>query len=186
MMSSWLYKVNIPANCKIRFAYCGEPTVSGQAHAEALAKMENKRQEALAQQQQAYEQQIQQLADKLDQAYDNYVVDFQQQLPGFLLKLLNLVIPKVKIDVENLTELIRPLLERISDEESLILHISPQNEPFLQDLKAHFHSKHKITWMVDEALKNGDIVLETSTGTLDNRLQSRIRTLKGHWSHYSA
>ena len=100
------------------------------------------------------------------------------------MKLLNLIIPKVQITEENLTELVAPLLEKTSDDKSLILHFSEEDQALIEDIKSKIQDKC-ITWTVDTSLKSGDVLLETTSGTLDNRLQSRIKTLKERWMHHS-
>ena len=85
---------------------------------------------------------------------------------------------------ENLTELVAPLLEKTSDDKSLILHFSEEDQALIENIKSKFQNK-QITWTVDTSLKPGDILLETASGTLDNRLQSRIKSLKERWMHHS-
>ena len=77
-------------------------------------------------------------------------------------------------------------MEKTSEDQNLIVHISQDNQPFLEDLKDKLGADSKITWTVDPALESGDVVLETPSGSLDNRLQSRLKTLKNRWAHYSA
>ena len=170
----------------VRFEYFGAPSIYGQEAQNTLQENEEKHQQALDKLHNENDIQIQQLSEKLSNAYNLWLEDMQQQIPNFLLKLLNLVIPKVQITQENLSELIRPLLEKTSDDQKLIIHISQEDQSFLEVLKGQLNVSSKITWTVDPALKSGDIVLETSSGTLDNRLQSRLKTLKNRWSHYSA
>ena len=169
-----------------RFEYFGSPSVYGQEAQNTLQQCEEKHQQELDKLHSESENQIQQLSEKLSNAYNVWLEDMQQQIPGFVLKLLNLIIPKVQITQENLSELISPLLEKTSEDQNLVVHISQDNQPFLEILKDNLGASSKITWTVDPALKSGDVVLETPSGSLDNRLQSRLKTLKNRWAHYSA
>ena len=179
-----LFHCSRPAS--VRFEYFGEPSVYGQEAQNALQQCEKKYQQALDKLHNESENQMRQLSEKLSSAYGLWLEDLQQQIPGFLVKLLNLIIPKVKITQENLYELILPLLEKTSEDQNLVIYISQDDQRFLGELKNKFCAYSKITWTVDSALKSGDVVLETPSGSLDNRLQSRLKTLKNRWSHYSA
>ena len=170
----------------IRFEYFGAPSVYGQKAQDTLLECEEKHRQELDKLHSESEIQIHQLSEKLSNAYNVWLEDMQQQIPGFLLKLLNLIIPKVQITQESLTELILPLLEKTSEDQNLIVRISQENQSFWEDLKGKLGASSKITWTVDPALKSGDVVLETPSGSLDNRLQSRLKTLKNRWAHYSA
>ena len=108
--------------------------------------------------------------------------ELQQQLPSFLLKLLEYIIPKVQITKETLQEFIQPLLQKGQEDEKIILHYSQQDEKLIQELKENFTSS-TITWTLNTTLTSGDIMIETPSGTLDNRLQSRLQTLKERWTH---
>lgn len=171
---------------KVRFEYFGAPSIYGQEAQNMLQQCEKKYQQELDKLHSKSEVQIQQLSEKLSNAYNLWLEDMQQQIPSFVLKLLNLVIPKVQITQENLYELILPLLEKTSEDQNLVIHISQDDQQFLDELKDRLGVSSKFTWTVDAALKSGDVVLETPSGSLDNRLQSRLKTLKNRWSHYSA
>lgn len=185
-MSSCCHKIILsgarPTN--IRFEYFGDVSVPGQVAQDSLDNCEKKYKEKLEKIQEEYESKLQLLSGKLDKSVNTWLEDMQQQIPGFLLKLLNLIIPKVQITEENLTELLMPLLEKTSDNDRLILHFSREDQILIEALKSKFQNK-QITWTVDTALKPGDILLETASGTLDNRLQSRIKSLKERWMHHS-
>ena len=170
----------------VHFEYFGAPSIYGQDVQNTLQQCEEKHQQELDKLHSESEVQIQQLSEKLSNAYNVWLEDMQQQIPGFVIKLLNLIIPKVQITQESLSELILPLLEKTSEDQNLIVHISQDNQSFLEDLKDKMGADSKITWTVDPALKSGDVVLETPSGSLDNRLQSRLKTLKNRWAHYSA
>ena len=170
----------------MRFEYFGAPSVYGQEAQNVLQQCEEKHQQELDKLHNESEVQIHQLSEKLSNAYNVWLEDMQQQIPGFVLKLLNLIIPKVQITQESLSELILPLLEKTSEDQNLVVRISQENQPFLEDLKNKFGASSKITWTVDPGLKSGDVVLETPSGSLDNRLQSRLKTLKDRWANYSA
>lgn len=187
-MSSCCHKIFVlgerPAS--VRFEYFGDASVSGQTAQNSLDNCEKSYEEKLKKLQEDYDGQLKAISEKLEHALGAYYEDMQQQIPNFLLKLLNLVIPKVQITEENLTELIAPLLEKASDDQNLILHFSKEDQRLLESLKATFKEQTQITLTVDSTLKSGDVVLETASGTLDNRLQSRIKSLKEHWVHHSA
>ena len=187
-MNSCCHKIFVlgerPAS--VRFEYFGNASVTGQAAQNSLDNCEKSYEEKLKKLQEDYDKQLKVIAEKLEKALSSYYEDMQQQIPGFLLKLLNLVIPKVQITEENLTELIVPLLEKTSDDQNLILHFSQEDQGLIESLKSTFKAKTQITWTIDSALKSGDVVLETASGMLDNRLQSRIKSLKEHWAHHSA
>lgn len=185
-MSSCCHKIVLPKSSpvSVHFEYFGNVSVSGQAAQDSLDNCEKQYKEKLEKIQEACDEKLKLISDKLDKAVSDWLDDMQQQIPGFLLKLLNLIIPKVQITEENLTELVTPLLEKTSDDKSLILHFSEEDQSLIEDIKSKIQDK-RITWTVDTSLKSGDVLLETSSGTLDNRLQSRIKTLKERWMHHS-
>lgn len=170
---------------RIRFEYFGEPFVAGDEVRNSFEQKEVEYKDSLDEIRCEYENKLQCLEEKLEKAYNFWVEDLQQQLPGFLLKLLNLIIPNVCIKEDNLAELIGPLLVKTSDNQNLVLRISQKDQVWLADLKKKFGDFSKITWTVDPTLKSGDIVLESDSGILDNRLQSRLKNLKERWAHYS-
>lgn len=185
-MSSCCHKIILPnaSHVSVHFEYFGDVSVSGQAAQDALDNCEKKYKEKLARLQEAYDEKLKIISDKIDKAIGVWFDDMQGQIPGFLLKLLNLIIPKVQITEENLTGLVAPLLEKTSDDKSIILHFSEEDQPLIENIKSKFQDK-RITWTVDTSLKPGDVLLETSSGTLDNRLQSRVKSLKERWMHHS-
>ena len=185
-MSSCCHKIILSnaSPISVHFEYFGDVSVSGQAAQDSLDNCEKQYKEKLEKIQEEYDEKLKIISDKIDKAIGNWFDDMQGQIPGFLLKLLNLIIPKVQITEENLTELVAPLLEKTSDDKSIILHFSEEDQPLIENIKSKFQDK-RITWTVDTSLKPGDVLLETSSGTLDNRLQSRIKSLKERWMHHS-
>lgn len=186
-MSSCCHKIVLSSNVRpvsIHFEYFGDVSVSGQAAQDSLDNCEKQYEAKLEKLRGEYNEKLKIISGKIDKAIGGWFDDMQEQIPGFLVKLLNLIIPKVKVTEENLTELVAPLLEKTSEDKCVILHFSEEDQPLIEGIKSKFQDK-RITWTVDTSLEPGDVLLETSSGTLDNRLQSRIKALKERWMHYS-
>ena len=183
-MSSWYKSVTFYSKkpFHVQLESFGEPSVSHQTHQEALKKCKDtfeKKQNELVK---TYQKNLQTLTEKIEHANEALLNELQQQLPSFLLKLLEYIIPKVQITKETLQEFIQPLLQKGQEDEKIILHYSQQDEKLIQELKENFTSS-TITWTLNTTLTSGDIMIETPSGTLDNRLQSRLQTLKERWTH---
>ena len=187
MMKSCYHKIFLLGErpTDVRFEYFGNASVSGKKVQDSLEDCEKTYQEKLKKVQEEYDTKLKIISEKLEKSLSRWFEDMQQQIPGFLLKLLNLIIPNINITAENLEALILPLLEKTSDDTKLILHFSKDDHGIIESLKLKFKDQQQIIWTVDSILKSGDVVLETSSGTLDNRLQSRIKSLKERWAHHS-
>lgn len=180
-------KIVFPRNRKftVRFLYCGSPSVSGDQALKNVQVVEKNFQEKLSQEQAKNEQQLKDLGRKLQQSYMKFIEDFQNQLQQYLIQILEVLLPKIKIEKDTFMALVEQLLEKNNSENNLVLHISQEEQMWVKDLQkawAELCPQLKIT--IDNSLHSGDMILTSDFGILDNRLQSRLQSLKDRWAHH--
>ena len=165
---------------KIRFAYCGHPKIIGEGAKDvSRQELESQMREQLQQQFAQQGQQFEKICDKIQKTYHNFIEDFQNQLPDCLIRLLELLLPKIKIERETFLELVQQMLQPNLSEGPLTLYISRNDQPVVDDLKQYFtHQYPQLKISTDPSLQAGDMILKTDFGTLDNRLKSRLKTLQ--------
>lgn len=186
-MKSSYKKINFLKNTptKIRFSYCGTIEHRDEKKHELMQKrIEQQVNIKLEQQSLQQGENFEKLCSKIQTSYDHFMEDFQNQLPDYLMHLLEILLPKIKIERETLLELIQQLLASNVSEGPLTLCISLADQTMIDDLQKHFTNKYpqlKIT--TDPSLQAGDMILKTDFGILDNRLKSRLKTLQTCFDH---
>lgn len=87
------------------------------------------------------------------------------------------VLSELKVNREVVVEIVRGGLRRLTNKQGLVIRVSPEDKSILLEHKDELQSSEDLltlTIVGDPQLKQGDCFLETSSGSVDGRLETRL------------
>lgn len=87
------------------------------------------------------------------------------------------VLSELKVNKDVIVEIVRGALRRLTNKQGLVIRVSSEDKSILLEYKEELQSGEDLltlTIVGDPQLKQGDCVLETSSGSVDGRLETRL------------
>lgn len=118
--------------------------------------------------------------NSIDEKYDLLVKDLKNELPTFVVKILEHLMKNLPAPKENLIDFVKETLNEASSlDEPLKLLISDKDESLLSEIDALAKEKFsKLNVAADKNISPGNCVLTTKWGLIENGLQSRVEKLQ--------
>lgn len=123
-----------------------------------------------------------QVLSSISNAKESLAKDYETRLVQLAYKIATVVVDHEIVErPEAVTFSIRTILERISQEEDVRIHISTQDHKILgqfeEELKNISH-RGRISFSLDPNLKSGDCVVESASGEIASIIEEKLKKLK--------
>lgn len=124
------------------------------------------------------------IAEELNGQRRKMVLDAERIIMKLVYQVSKRIIGKeIKEDPEIIGAIVRDALRYVVDETSLVLRINPKDRTVIEgqinELATHSGELKEIQIRSDEKISQGGCIIETESGMIDARLESKLDTLAG-------
>lgn len=115
----------------------------------------------------------------IERKYKEFSDQFDEQLPDLVMSIVCKVWEGMKIGREDILHAIDTTLSQTgSDTNNLVLRLSKDDAALLQETEAFKTRYSDIAIEVDPDLKSGDVVVRSRFGTIDSRIDTKLRHVR--------